>query len=151
MSLKDKGAISTGHQGQHSESANASSTNQLQTENSSTMDTSSNPRALSSPSKGLPLDHTSTNVATQPTELSVDVEIENVLVVFLGVMNGDDCSLAQISVSNIDDDTFFEKLRTKYYELRKFTHRILSYRVYSHCEFVQVCTLFRCCDCEARC
>jgi hypothetical protein len=59
-------------------------------------------------------------------------------VVFLGVGNGGDCSLAQISVSTMDDDAFFEALRENYNKLRGFMRRYLSYEVYHHCDFVQV-------------
>ncbi|KAH8659401.1 hypothetical protein BGZ61DRAFT_370541 [Ilyonectria robusta] len=38
----------------------------------------------------------------------------------------------------MDDDTFFEKLRANYNEIRGVFRRYLSYRVYNHCEFVQI-------------
>lgn len=59
-------------------------------------------------------------------------------VVFLGVNNGGDYTVAQISVTKMDDDTFYETLKEKYNKLRGVLRHYLSYMIYSHCEFAQV-------------
>jgi ribosome-binding factor A len=64
--------------------------------------------------------------------------LEEDQVVFLGVKSGDDYAVAQIFVSSMDDDTFFEALREKYNRLRGVFRQYLSYEIYHCCEFVQV-------------
>lgn len=59
-------------------------------------------------------------------------------VVFLGVKNGDEYAVAEIYVSNMDDDAFFEALREKYNHLRGVFRQYLSYEIYEYCDFVQV-------------
>jgi hypothetical protein len=69
---------------------------------------------------------------------TIAMPLEKDQVVFLGVKNGDDYALAQIFVSGMDDDTFFEALRDKYNKLRGVFRQYLSHEIYHCCEFVQV-------------
>lgn len=51
-------------------------------------------------------------------------------------------NLAQINVRGMQDDAFFEQLRTEYQRIRRIWCRWFSIWVYSHCEFRRVSSTF---------
>jgi len=101
-----------------------------QSTNSSTRDNLSNLAPKHSPQQVF--------YGSQRNGQTINMLSVNDQVVFLGVNNGGDYTIAQISVAKMDDDAFYEALREKYNKLRGVFRRYLSYMIYSHCEFAQV-------------
>jgi hypothetical protein len=74
----------------------------------------------------------------QPTpSASTTLNVDS-LFVFLAVKTGQESQLAQIQAHNLQDDLFFDKLRSEYQRLRGRLRGLLSIWMYSHCDFVQV-------------
>jgi hypothetical protein len=78
------------------------------------------------------------NIDTMNTGASSSVTPQRSTIVFLSINNNDSHRLAQIKADNVQDDSFFETLKSEYIAKRGLMRLLFSIWRYSGCDFFEV-------------